>query len=468
MSAVTEDIVDFKTEEVVAPPTPHYFISKRNQNFSWKTVLGELIDNSLDAGATQIDLRFNRNNFSISDNGAGIKNIKAVFQLGNHCQHDTEGSGRYGVGFKDSAMLLWGKTIVTSVRDGVYKEVEIDWDEQVKKDRWVFNPGSGTTSRPNGTSIRFVDTARTMYPQQLPALRRHLEWMFFNRHPNVEIRIFNRGEQIDIGRLKSPSRHQQDTIRERITVNGKTADLDVGIVKPGEKNDFFGLTYTLAHRSLCFTSQGLGDYNTRNIFGTVKLSQEWEVATHKNEVVDADMPLLEEKIEELCTPMLKKAEQQAESVESAAFDRDVKSRIAEMLGQAVKERRDKGETHGTAEPAHTGKTRTPKKTQPSNKMTRALQGRLSYQWYSEDALENGFLPVGMFDKGGPRVCLNECVPFLANARAEKNVDVIALAVISVMAAHAGDAQATFHFKGNSMIQIMSQVLGQMPSREVAK
>lgn len=456
----TQEDDDFVYEEVEAPPAVNYFLAKRNEKpFTWKSVLGELIDNSLDAGATDIELRFSRNNFSIIDNGAGIKDIKSVFQLGNHCQHDQEGSGRYGVGFKDSAILLWGTTIVTSSRDGVCNRVEIDWEEQAKKDRWVFNPGSRRTDEPNGTCIEFLRTCRTLTSQQIPSLLKHLQWMFFNRRPGVKIKLFHQKAPYDIGRLRAPSRDESDTIRANVELNGKTADIEIGIVKDGETNDFPGLTYTLAHRSLTYTSQGLGEYSSRNIFGVVKLSQGWAVAKHKDAIVDEDMPLLEERIQEIAGPLLEKAQERAENVESAAFDNQVQNRIAEILGQAVKERRDKGESHGTAEPKETGRTRTPRKTQPSNKITRAMQGRLKYEWKTDPELENGFLSVGHFDKGGPRVYLNELVPFLATARQQKNVDVIALAAISVMAAHAGDAQATFHFKGNSMIQIMSQVLG---------
>lgn len=452
-----------------AQPTTRYLFAMRDRiKFEWKLVLGELIDNSLDACATRVDLAFNGKNLRVTDNGVGMPDLAAAIQLGNHSGHQEEGSGRFGVGLKDAAIMLWGTTKITSIRNGIQSEIIANWRDRTDHDGWDYEVTETAVDQQSGTTIEFIDFDRhPLYRgPHFNNLIEHLQWMFMHRKPGVEISISTGGSRIVIDRFRAPQRITADTIKETIDINGKQAKLEVGIIRPGQKNKFFGLTYSLAHRSLCSTARGLGECNTNHIFGTVRLSQEWQVSRNKDDMLDKDMEALEQRIEELAAPLIAKAQSQAETVESAAFDRDVQSKIAELLGQAVKERRDKGETHGTAEPKGTERTRTPKKTQHSSSVTRALQGKLRYQWADLDEQEGGAWIIGKFDKGGPRVYLNERVKFLSDARG-KNVDLIAFAAIAVMAAYEKEAQTTFNFTGNTMLQIMSEVLGKMSRSETS-
>ena len=102
------------------PPHPHMLLSKRNANLTYQLVLGELIDNSLDAGANrvQVTIDLQKKQIIVEDDGNGCDNLTAMVQLGSHYVQNTTSLGRYGVGLKDAWIWCGNVIEIDSVQDG--------------------------------------------------------------------------------------------------------------------------------------------------------------------------------------------------------------------------------------------------------------------------------------------------------------------------------------------------------------
>ena len=100
-------------------PTTQTLTALRRQNITWHDMLGELIDNSLDAGATRVGIRFHGRNLVVTDNGSGCTDISKMLTLGSHQHLDTTKLGRYGVGLKDVSTNLWCRLRIRSTRAGL-------------------------------------------------------------------------------------------------------------------------------------------------------------------------------------------------------------------------------------------------------------------------------------------------------------------------------------------------------------
>lgn len=117
----------------------------------------ELIDNSIDAGATRVDVSFSggaRGRFVIKDNGAGCDDLESIFRLGGSPKQG--GSGRYGVGAKGSMAYFGSAFDVVSVCGGVKRRLTWDTDKDIASGEWkngmkVHKPQE--TTEPSGTSI---------------------------------------------------------------------------------------------------------------------------------------------------------------------------------------------------------------------------------------------------------------------------------------------------------------------------
>jgi len=85
----------------------------RKRNFPMHKALFELIDNSVDAGATQILIvQEDGGHLAIIDNGHGFEDLTAAFTIGHSDKDDK--IGRYGIGMKDACIRFSNATEVIS------------------------------------------------------------------------------------------------------------------------------------------------------------------------------------------------------------------------------------------------------------------------------------------------------------------------------------------------------------------
>lgn len=148
----------------------NYWLSLGNTVEEADGAICELADNSVDAGATRIDIQFRgsrtgKGKFVIKDNGSGCDDLERMFMLGASDKAG-DSSGRYGFGLKGS-VAYFGRIIkVKSVRLGVERSLVWDTSKDIETGVWKAGLHVGEelfSDEPNGTTIEITSnhTPRT-------------------------------------------------------------------------------------------------------------------------------------------------------------------------------------------------------------------------------------------------------------------------------------------------------------------
>jgi hypothetical protein len=111
--------------------------------------IGEELDNSMDAGATMIDIHLHSdsNTIIIADNGKGMtqRELKTAYILNNRTTETNEKQGRYGYGINLAKAHLTQlkatvSTISKSAEDSIANQIEINWPTIIKENCYRNNP----------------------------------------------------------------------------------------------------------------------------------------------------------------------------------------------------------------------------------------------------------------------------------------------------------------------------------------
>lgn len=420
------------------------------QNLHWKEVLGEVIDNSFDAGATSVEVVFGsikngrHQSVSVIDNGSGCSNVLAMLTLGGREQHKTTRLGRFGVGLKD--FLLWcggveASVSITSVHGKRKRHVGICWSDVIARNDWdlgedavseaAVGPGArgGTTvtvrpvkrSLPSGKDWdSLLDTVGYTFS---PAIRAGCQ-ISFKRDGKDSV-------PVPVRRWELPE--LEEVVKDVLDVGGKKVRIHVGIVKQGIKNTRPGLTYWHGHRVIVpATSSGCGGMDTSRIAGVVELSDGW-VLTKNKDNISHDAERLYESVLERIRPLLLKAEVSAHCLEIDALRAATESLVNGIVfgdkeaDPDSKAKRGEGDKSGTQQPTGKGKRHQSAKNQQPG---RTFGGRRC------SSLSIQFGPmvdekIGRFDDAG-RIYIDEENPIVVQARREKNHLAIALIALSIL------------------------------------
>lgn len=134
-----------KTDEIV--PDPESLLeSIRSVGYSLKEAISDLIDNSISANATRIDIIINlegSGKFYLIDNGDGMNHEKLVssFRLGStnpKTTRDENDLGRFGMGMKTASLSQCRSVTVTSKQKNSMVSRTLDLDEVSKLKKWVI------------------------------------------------------------------------------------------------------------------------------------------------------------------------------------------------------------------------------------------------------------------------------------------------------------------------------------------
>lgn len=415
-------------------PGPSLLRALKEQSLSWKVALGELIDNSFDAGATQVRICFKSNRvLEVHDNGNGCGDVIAMLTLGEHFHQATTKLGRYGVGLKDAALWLWGTTFISTSKGDKSRKCSVNWEHLTAQDDWdipdpIEEPHSGPSgtiivfrgyTRDHGSFDRLVDEiAYTFTPGLLQG--RQISFEFPRRKPVVAAPF-----------VCPPLEHVVD---DEFTIDGKGVRLHAGVVKEGYENKRPGFAYAHHHRIIETTAMGAGTYSTSRIRGEVWLDNSWTLAKNKDALSDNDEGLTAA-IYARCEEMLKQASRQALTLTSTAFSARLSASLREALknmqANAKAKRKSKENNTGSVEPKDSGKKhRNAKRKQPGTTMPDGMGdiGSLQVEWRD---CEEGTL--GEVDVKGNRVYLNQLNPCLTTLRDKQNIDALLVVCTGLLA-----------------------------------
>ncbi|MEG2415425.1 MAG: ATP-binding protein, partial [Kiritimatiellia bacterium] len=127
-------------------PNPSSFVhSLRSVGYSLETAVADIIDNSITAGATNIQIFFNDNGaspvFAIIDNGAGMSasELKEAMRLGSTSPLEKRREfdlGRFGLGMKTASFSICKRLTTISATGGKTSAARWDLDDIAKHNKW--------------------------------------------------------------------------------------------------------------------------------------------------------------------------------------------------------------------------------------------------------------------------------------------------------------------------------------------
>lgn len=129
----------------ILSPGPQLMESMRAVGYSLETALADIVDNSITAEATHIDIRFNtepgQTYVSISDNGYGMDaaGVRHAMKLAGHDAQNNRNAqdlGRFGLGLKTASFSQCRKLTLFSKKDNQVVGVQWDLDRLVETGQW--------------------------------------------------------------------------------------------------------------------------------------------------------------------------------------------------------------------------------------------------------------------------------------------------------------------------------------------
>ena len=223
----------------------------RSLGYNSKTAIADIVDNSIDAKATEISLLFNyfKNDglIQISDNGNGMSEdtLQAAMNIGSKDPRELRGPeelGRFGMGLKTASFSLGKRLSVLTKQDGIYHERCWDLDHVSNCNEWqlfkkipsVVREKIGDIEGNNGTIVcidkldRFTgyETGNLIqdssFYTKVRRIHSHLEFVFHTLLENKKIHISINGTNItpwDPFMKNHPSTLEGET--QLIKVNGQ-------------------------------------------------------------------------------------------------------------------------------------------------------------------------------------------------------------------------------------------------------
>jgi hypothetical protein len=142
----------FKVAEEVLPDPVSLLESIKSIGYSLKEAISDLIDNSISANATIIDIIFEQKSsivFHLIDNGDGmsVSELVSAFRLGStnpKNKRDPNDLGRFGMGMKTASLSQCKSVTVTTKKAGNLISRTLDLDEVSKYKKWIIGKKEST------------------------------------------------------------------------------------------------------------------------------------------------------------------------------------------------------------------------------------------------------------------------------------------------------------------------------------
>jgi len=340
-------------------PLPEKILGDLNrEGCSWRMVLAELIDNSLDARATVITIHVTNESIVIADNGEGCEHPELMLQEGYSTKRGKPGvTGRYGIGLKHASFFMCketGDTLIVTTCNGKTRTVCVNWGKLIINRTWDIPETIvvDALETDKGTRVEF-SRGKRKFPsgQQFTPVVEELQFIFAPAlTKGCRISFIVNGKKIQ---LEPPAQPEYiKSINRTITIGKKTAKLTAGIVANGVPNRRKGLSYFYAHRNIIpCTSKGCGSYPIANISGSVELGSTWKLGQNKSDVTDDDFEKLCKSVLREMEPLLQEAAKMSENVATERLKIALEDGINAVFGRAM--RPGKTGKKGTIEPKGT-------------------------------------------------------------------------------------------------------------------
>ncbi|MBS4214172.1 ATP-binding protein [Neobacillus rhizophilus] len=210
-----------KTEPSAAP----VIHALRSIGYNPSTAVADLVDNSLDAKASVININFEYNEsdgmITITDNGTGMNEemLQTAMNIGSKDPRAKRGAnelGRFGMGLKTASFSLGKRLSVLTKFEGVYHERCWDLDHVSECNEWQLftsipeevKEKMGTIEENSGTIVcidkldRFMGYGgrrtlkETSFFNKVSRINKHLEFVFHSILEKNDVQMFINGKEI--------------------------------------------------------------------------------------------------------------------------------------------------------------------------------------------------------------------------------------------------------------------------------
>ena len=137
----------------ITPSARRLVTSLRDIGYSFPTALADLVDNSISAAATRVDIGVHFNgrgsHVLIADNGSGMteRELDEGLRFGTRREYQAADLGRYGLGLKTASISQGRRLTVVTRRAPRYRRFYsrvLDLDHVARRDRWEVLEGLRT------------------------------------------------------------------------------------------------------------------------------------------------------------------------------------------------------------------------------------------------------------------------------------------------------------------------------------
>ncbi len=149
-------------QEIILPDASGLFYAIRSMGYENTAAIADLVDNSIDAKASNIWISVDEDlsKIFIADDGIGMSNdtLHNAIRVGGKKDHDEKSDlGKYGLGLITASMSMGRVIRVITKKDGIYNTVVLDYDEIQKTNTFCANFYTSTDAEIRSFNYRTKD-----------------------------------------------------------------------------------------------------------------------------------------------------------------------------------------------------------------------------------------------------------------------------------------------------------------------
>jgi hypothetical protein len=286
-------------------PTTRLIGALRADKIGVGGAIAEIVDNSLDAAATEIavDLDDKEHTLLVRDNGEGCENLKMMMQLGNGGPRvlGRTQSRRWGQGLVAAAIHLADQLRIVSVNRGIRRTASQNWPMVEQTGVWDFDSTDPeSTDEPSGTLVKLERVAKSL--DRIKELRDLLSNLFT---PALARGVHIVVNGLPVQELVFPV--LQNLIDIDGELDGKLYHLRAGSMHEPSQ-EFKGLWFRHGHRFLKTRSYtACGGHHSLRFHGTVELidgTKQWQLERNKDGFAEEQMMALDAELFTHLQPLL--------------------------------------------------------------------------------------------------------------------------------------------------------------------
>lgn len=292
-------------------PDVHILESLRASSINYPVLLSEAVDNSFDAGATQVAVTINPDLISITDNGSGITRDRedSLVRLGGHGPMSTTSLGRYGIGIKYHAINAGDEFEVHSISADGRMTLKVDWGQLIRSREWKIRDAFWTFAPEMAPRTKIVIKALRHKPPSPKLIDRVCNDLAQRFYPAIMGGRTITLNGIAIPLLAEPS--LTNIVNDDLEFpEGRKATVHAGLLADAKSSRLRQVQVSYGHRVIMPASDfGCGDHTgTGAMFARIHLSGPWGLGRFKDEIVDDYLDGLSEAVGEVLAPILRLCE----------------------------------------------------------------------------------------------------------------------------------------------------------------